>query len=144
MGNSIENNRLQIIIQAKDDINSLTHELLEITTGRQWNYLEVKKKITTILSKISLMTTVAKSTNYDTNPFLVLANELFKVVDVLARPLTFMDKSEMEFKELLMNFTLNATREKIGIFCNYANVIAFDMRKQKLILPKIDFSIFKL
>lgn len=143
-GNSNEKHRLQIITQEKDELNSVTHELLELTTGDEWDYLAIKKRITTILSKIGLMSSVAKSSNYKTDPFLIIANELFKVLDVLATPWSFDSESERELKELVRRITMDATRENIGKFCNYTNMIIFDVRKQKLIFPKISLSMFKL
>ena len=125
-----------MIIQTKKELNLLTHKLLELTVGYEWDILEIKKQITSVLSKISTMSTIAKSSNYKSDPFLELGNLIFGVLDLY--------ESGKGTNFPLSKWGVDRTRKRIGIFCNYANMIEFNVRKQTIIFPKIDLAIFKL
>ena len=106
-----------MLVGKKEEIRKLSEEILDLATDLNKNELKIKKKITGILSLISTIASYSKSKNYDLERITYMANMLNCV--------------NMQFL--------------LEIFCNNVNSIRFDFTRKdlKIIIPKIDLSIFR-
>ena len=113
-----------ILVQKKEDILKLTKEILDIMKDPE-QALEVKKKMTSILSLISTVGSYAKS-KYDTRNLWTSTNMIFAQMNVLGDQWTAMSPF-------------------IEMFCNTVNLIEFNFTKRdiRIRIPKIDLSIFR-
>jgi len=115
-----------MLVQKKEEILKLTKEILEITQERdRERALEVKKKMTSILSLISTIGSYAKS-KYDSRNLWASTNMIFLQMNALGDHWP-------------------SIRAWIEVFCNTVNLIEFDFTKRdiKIKIPKIDLSIFR-
>jgi len=115
-----------MLIEMKNEILKLTLEIMDITKDEDKKG-EIKKKITTIISKISIISSYAKPKNINLQPLLEAVNLLFVHMDAL-------EDSWTVYSPI------------IEMICNNINYIQFDFTKKdiKIKIPKIDLSIFKL
>ena len=113
-----------MLVQRKDEILKLTIEILDIKDDPK-QALEIKKKMTSVLSQIGVLGSYSKSKNFNTGPLRKLTNELF----------IYMDMS----KDIWI-----ITSTNLEIWCNTVNSIQFDFTKRDIKIPKIDLSLFKL
>ena len=113
-----------LLVAKKEDIRKLTEEILDLAINIERNELEIKKKITSILSFISTIASYSKSKNYDLDGITSMANMIYRMLGT---------KSHQIAKLLLEGF------------CNSANSIRFDFTRKdlKITIPKIDLSIFR-
>lgn len=118
-----ENERL-LLVQKKEEIRKLTEDIIELTENLKENRVEIKKKISGILSLLSVIASYTNS----------------KRMDMLA----FAQFAELLFYHNKLNFPKAITTE-LEFFCNIANSIKFSFtgRGLKVNIPKVDFSIFK-
>ena len=109
-----------MLVGKKDEIRKLSEEILELSSDSKRNELELKKKVTGILSLISTIASYSKCSNDDLDHMLFTANTLV----LIHNPLSFLYE----------------------IFCNNVNSIRFDFTKKdfKIVIPKIDVSLFKI
>ena len=120
-----ENERL-MLVEKKEDILKLTKEILKILKERDPEQaLEVKKKMTSILSLISTIGSYAKS-KYDSRNLWASTNMIFLQMNALGDRWT-------------------SIASWIEVFCNTVNLIEFNFTKRdiKIKIPKIDMSIFR-
>jgi len=117
-----------LLIKKKEEICKLTNEILEIEHDPE-QITEIKKKMTTVLSLISTIASYSESRNIDLQAFLKFAHLLF-----------------IEMRIHKRNNTWEMITRNIETFCNFANFIRFNFTKRgiKIVIPKIDLSIFKL
>lgn len=114
-----------MLVETKKDILELTLEILDIVKDKE-KKVDIKKKMTTIISKISIISSYAKPKNVNLKPILDLVNALFVQMDSLG--------------DLWTSYS-----PYIEIFCNIVNHIQYDFTKKDILIkiPKIDLSIFK-
>jgi hypothetical protein len=113
-----------LLVGKKEEIKHLTEELLDLGTNPEKNELEIKKKVTGILSLISTIASYSKSKNYDLDGITTMADMTYRMLGT---------KSHSIAKLMLESF------------CNTVNSIRFDFTKKglKINIPKIDISIFR-
>ena len=106
-----------MLVGKKEEIRELTEEIIDLAIAPEKNELEIKKKITGILSLISTIASYSKSRNYDLERITGMANILCSL----------------------------RTQFLLEVFCNNVNSIRFDFTRKdlKIIFPKIDLSIFR-
>jgi hypothetical protein len=106
-----------LLVGKKEEIRKLTEELLDLTVSIERNRIEIKKKITGILSLLSTIASYSSPKNYDLNKITMMAN-------------------------MLNSYSFPFLYE---VFCNSVNSIRFDFTRKdfKIIVPKIDLSIFR-
>jgi hypothetical protein len=106
-----------MLVGKKDEIRKLTEELLELVNSPDRNRVEIKKKITGILSLLSTIASYSKPKNYNLDRITLMANVL--------------NSSSFQFL--------------FEVFCNTVNSIRFDFTRKdlKIIIPKIDLSLFR-
>jgi len=116
-----------MLVEKKDEIRKLTTEILDMASKPE-NALEIKKKFTSILSHLNTIASYSDSKNIRLDKFTDVINLLFLQMD----------------KEKLANVWASS-RIYSGIICNYANSVRFNFTRKdsKIILPKIDISIFR-
>jgi len=119
---------LKAVLDLKSDILQLTTEILDLlhTSG---NSLEIKKRITGILSKLNTIAVFAKTETKKLDELTSYANLLFY----------FLRTEKIRVTSRLL------ARRHLEDFCNYVNSIRFDFTKKglKIHLPKIELAIFK-
>jgi hypothetical protein len=71
-----------MLVEKKKEIRKLTEELLDLTTSPEKNELEIKKKITGILSLTSTIASYSKSKNYDLDSITDMANMTFRMLGI--------------------------------------------------------------
>jgi len=117
------------LIKKMDEISKLTREILQIENDPEQT-VEIKKKMTTILSLIRTIASFSKSRNVDQRLWSlnVFTTSLFHIMDVCKRK---------------NNWSLAIFH--IDLFCNIVNSMRFDLtgRHIKIEIPKIDLSVFK-
>ena len=113
-----------MLVGKKEKILELTKEILDIMEDPE-QALEVKKKMTSVLSLIGTIGSYAKS-KYDSRNLWTSTNMIFAQMNVLGDQWTVMSPF-------------------IEMFCNTVNLIEFDFTKRdiKIKIPKIDLSIFR-
>ncbi|MBN1245243.1 hypothetical protein JXA31_06585 [Candidatus Bathyarchaeota archaeon] len=111
-----------MLVQKKEEICELTLWILDNAPISQ-NQAEFKKKITTILSLVSTIASYTKSRNMNIDRLDDLANIIF---------------SQLGLHSVVVECMLE-------VFCNLVNSIRFDFTRKdfKIIIPKIDLSIFR-
>jgi hypothetical protein len=116
-----------MLIKKKEIICGLTLEILDMASDSD-NELEIKKKITAILSELNAIASYSDSKNYDLDQFTKGVNGIFNL----------MSREKW-------NGVWTLSPRAIEITCNYANSVRFDFTKKdfKITLPKIDLTIFK-
>ena len=115
-----------MLVQKKEEILKLTKEILDIIKQRDPEQaVEVKKRMTNILSLISTIGSYAKS-KYDSRHLWTSTNLIFLQMD---------DRGNH----------WGLTSPWIEVFCNTVNLIEFDFTKRdiKIKIPKIDLSIYR-
>jgi len=114
-----------MLVEKKEEILKLTKEILDVMKDPK-QALEVKKKMTSILSIISTIASYSDSKNYN--------------LDVLEQ-LTTMTFLQMD----LMGEYWISLSPWIEKFCNIVNNTRFNFTKRdiRIRIPKIDLSIFK-
>ena len=114
----------RMLTEKKDEIRKLTEEIIDLEIDTKKNASEIKKKVTGILSLISIIASYSKSKNYD----LEAINDMGKLM----------------FLQLNRRYPPLATLF-LELFCNTVNAIQFDFTKRdvKINIPKIDVSIFR-
>jgi len=115
-----------MLVGKKEEIRESTEEIIELSCDLKKNVIEIKKKITGILSLLSTIASYSKPKNINLNPLPVAAQFIFH---------------NLEAKVILPRTTVTL----LGIFCNTANSITFDFTRKdfKIIIPKIDLSLFR-
>lgn len=113
-----------LLVAKKEEIRKLTEDLLDLATNLEKNEIEIKKKITGMLSLISTIASYSKFKNYDLKGVTNMANMIYRMLGT----------KSYSIAELMMEG-----------FCNTVNSIRFDFTKQglKINIPKIDISIFR-
>jgi hypothetical protein len=139
-----ENERL-MLVGKKDEIRKLTVEIFDLMNTPQ-QALEIKKKITSIQSLISSIASYSNSKNINLNKLTEFELTLFALI----RNLEIKDKVRYTHSGYWKNriyprLWIYEVVPNIERYCNYVNSIRFDFTRKdfKIILPKIDFSIFK-
>ena len=112
-----------MLVQRKDEILKLTIEILDIKNDPK-QALEIKKKMTSVLSQIGVLGSYSKSKNINTGPLTNLTNSLFIKMDMS--------------KDMWMILSTD-----LEIWCNIVNSIQFDFIKRDIKIPKIDLSLLK-
>ena len=114
-----------MLVEKKEEILKLTEEILGIMKAPE-QALEVKKKMTSILSLVSTIASYAESKNYNLDPLWQVTNLIFLQMNTRGDHWT----------------TISPW---IEIFCNTVNHIQFNFTKRdiKIKIPKIDLSIFR-
>jgi hypothetical protein len=112
-----------MLVQRKDEILKLTIEILDIKNDPK-QALEIKKKMTNVLSQISVLGSYSKSKNFNTGPLTNVTNALFISMD-MSKDMWIILSTDLE------------------IWCNTVNSIQFDFTKRDIKIPKIDLSLFK-
>ena len=115
-----------MLVEIKKEILELTLEIFDIVKDKE-KKIDVKKKLTTILSKISIISSYAKPKNVKLKPIFDIATILFIQIDGMG--------------ELWTSYS-----PLIEMFCNIVNHIQYDFTKRDITIkiPKIDLSIFKI
>jgi len=113
-----------MLVEKKEEILKLTKEILGIMKDSE-QAVEVKKRMTSILSLISTIGSYAKS-KHDPRHLWASTNMIFLQMNALEKQWT----------------TISSW---IEIWCNTVNLIEFNFTKRdiKIKIPKIDFSIFR-
>ena len=114
-----------ILVSKKEEILKLTKEILDIMKDPE-QAIEVKKRMTSILSLVSTIGCYAKCKNYNLDVLMRFTTMIFLEMDMLEKNWTIFDAW-------------------IQVFCNTVNTIQFNLTKKDIIIriPKIDLSIFK-
>ena len=112
-----------MLVQRKDEILKLTIEILDIKNDPK-QALEIKKKMTSVLSQIGILESYSKSKNINTGPLRNLTNTLFINMGMS--------------KDMWMILSTD-----LEIWCNIVNSIQFDFTKRDIKIPKIDLSLLK-
>jgi predicted RNA-binding protein with EMAP domain len=115
-----------MLAQKKEEILKLTLEILDNKNDPK-QALEIKKKMTSVLSHISLLGSYAKSKNFDTGPLKIATDTIFQFMN--------MDMFKNNW-DLLSPY--------LEIWCNTVNFIQFDFNKRDINIPKIDLSLFRI
>lgn len=89
----------------------ITEELLDLATNAEKNEVEIKKKITGVLSLVSTIASYSKSKNYDLDKITTMANMTYQMLGIE--------------NYALSDFMLKG-------FCNAVNSIRFDFTKKDL------------
>ena len=112
-----------ILVMKKNEIRKLAESILETSSSRA-SEVEIKKKVTGILSLISTIASYSNSKNYSVDGIGEMANSIFSLLDTEAYVIADC---------------------MLEVFCNTANSIRFDFTKKdlKINIPKIDLSIFR-
>lgn len=115
-----------LLVNKKAEIRKLTEEIIDLTVDLEKNEIELKKKVTGILSLISTIACYTNSKSLDMTPFIQFATLIFHSIE----------------EEPLLRKTITTELE---FFCNVANSMKFDFTKKglKVNIQKIDFSIFR-
>lgn len=120
--------------EKREEIRKLTLEILDMMDKPQ-QALEIKKKITSILSLINSIASYSNAKNYDVNRFTDVADSIFELINEYVA-------DSGEWSDSYWSIGVKVGLEK---FCNYANSIRFDFTKRdfKIHIPKIEITIFK-
>lgn len=104
----------------------MTEDIIELTVDLKKNGVEIKKKVTGILSLFSVIASYTNSKNQYTLPLIAVSQHIFYLID-------------------LGIYQETATTE-LEIFCNTVNSITFNFTKKdlKINIQKIDLSLFKI
>lgn len=117
-----ENERL-MLVKRKDEILKLTIEILDIKNDPK-QALEIKKKMTSVLSHISVIGSYSESKKFDMDPLKEFTTGIFismnMSTDIWIHISTYLD-----------------------VWCNTVNSIQFDFTKRDIKIPKIDISLIK-
>jgi hypothetical protein len=115
------------LTEMKEEIRKLTIEILDIKDDPK-NELEIKKRLTSILSHINTIASYSDSKNNDLDNFTDRVNRLF-------------DLMHLERKMEIWTISPGVTET----ICNYANSIRFNFTKRdiRIRIPKIDLTIFR-
>jgi hypothetical protein len=119
-----------MLVKYKKLICGATMELIELSHDSGKNELEIKKKISMVLSLLSTIASYSNIKNCNMNGFNEVANEIFHDFTIPSKELKLIKKIDPSLwnKEITM---------KLELFCNYANFIRFDFTNKKAI--KITF-----
>ncbi|MGA2768800.1 MAG: hypothetical protein ABSF24_10880 [Candidatus Bathyarchaeia archaeon] len=114
-----------MLVSKKEEILKLTKEILDVLKDPA-QAIEVKKRMTSILSLVSTIASYAESKNYNLDALMGITSVISLQMDLLGKNWT----------------SLGAW---IEVFCNAVNSIQFNFTKRDIIIriPKIDLSIFK-
>jgi hypothetical protein len=115
-----------MLVEKKAEIRKLTEHIFDLTVDLEKNRVEIKKKVSGILSLLSVIISYTNSKNNLVLPLIAFAQQIFYLID--SKPcLCKTTTSELEF------------------FCNTVNSIRFNFTKKdlKINIPKVDISIFK-
>ena len=114
-----------MLVEKKEEILKLTKEILDSMNDPK-QALEVKKKMTSILSLLSVIASYAESKNYNLDALEKFTTLIFLQMNILRDHWT-------------------ALHPWIEVFCNTVNNVRFNFTKReiKIRIPKIDFSIFR-
>ncbi len=106
-----------ILVRKKEEIRTLTEELLDLSASPKINRVEITKKITGVLSLLYDIASYSEPANYNLEEINLMANML----------------------------SANNLQLLFEIFCSTVNSISFDFTSKdfKIVFPKLDFSIFK-
>jgi hypothetical protein len=117
-----------MLIRKKEGICELTLEILDMVNDPR-NSLEIKKKMTTILSELNAIASYSDSKNYDLNAITDLAGNIFNLLT---------DYPAKVIEDIIPNYWKELISRRIEFFCNAANSISFNFTKKgfKIILPK--------
>jgi len=109
----------------KEEILKLTKEILDALNDPEQT-MEIKKRMTSILSLLSTIASYAESKNYNLDALMNFTNMLFLQMDLLKNHWTVLGPG-------------------LELFCNTVNNVRFNFTKRdiKIRIPKVDFSIFK-
>jgi len=131
-----------LLVEKKEEICSITTEIITLVEDEK-NALEIKKKITSILSLINTIASYSNARNWNLDKFTEGANVLFHYLE---KPVPDDLKNERDRKLFIHTYWQEAIVGCVGMFCNYANSIRFDFTKRdvKIRVPKMDISIFRL
>jgi hypothetical protein len=107
-----------MLVEKKAEIRKLTEEILEPAITTKKNEIEIKKKVTGILSLLSTIASYSDSKNYNLEGVNEMADSIFSKLDT-------------------ENYTL--AELFLEAYCNTVNSIRFDFTKKnfRIVLPKI-------
>jgi hypothetical protein len=114
-----------MLVSKKEEILKLTKEILDPLKDPE-QAIEVKKRMTSILSLVSTIASYAESKNYN-------LDALMRFTTMISLQMDMLGKEWASFGAW------------IQVFCNTVNSIQFNFTKRDIIIriPKIDLSIFK-
>jgi hypothetical protein len=117
----------QMLVEKKAEIRKLTDDIVELSEDLKKNRIEIKKRISGILSSISVIASFTSSKKIDMIAFAQFSEILF----------WHLDKYSLKYPYPITT--------DLDIFCNIANSIRFDFttRGLKVKINKIDLSIFR-
>jgi len=107
-----------MLVEKKDEIRKLTEAILELAKATKNKEIEIKKKVTGILSLLSTIASYSDSKNYRLEGVNQMANSIFAQLG-------------------MENYTL--AELFLEAYCNMVNSIRFDFTKKsfRIVLPKI-------
>ena len=115
-----------LLVEKKEEIRRVTEDIIDLSVDLLKNKIELKKRITGILSLLSTIASYTGSKKLNMHDFMRAAQLISYTIDV----------------NPLMHQVITLELE---IFCNVANSIIFDFTKKdfKVTIQKIDFSLFR-
>ncbi|MGA2681056.1 MAG: hypothetical protein ABSF44_04560 [Candidatus Bathyarchaeia archaeon] len=119
-----------MLLEYKKHICDATMELIELSHDLGKNELEIKKKISLVLSSLSKIASYSEIKNCNLDGFREIANEIFEDFIHPSREFELLREIDSSLWEKEINL-------KLELFCNYANFIRFDFANNKAI--KINF-----
>mgnify|MGYP000103040451 CR=1 FL=1 len=137
-----EKERLLLMEKKKEEIYVLTCEILDIIHEPQIIELEkipeLKKRITGILSNISIIASCADSKSHNLEPLTPIVNALFSMMNAYGRFVSRKyNKEDEDFAKLISKYSWQKIAEETERFCNIVNSIQFKLTKRgfKIIVP---------
>jgi hypothetical protein len=115
-----------MLLEYKKQICDATMELIELSHELEKNELEIKKKISYVLSSLSKIASYSKIKNCNVDGFKEIANEIFEDFIHPSREFELLREIDSSFWEKEINL-------KLELFCYYANFIRFDFANKKAI-----------
>jgi hypothetical protein len=113
-----------MLLEYKKQICDATMELMELSHDLGKNELEIKKKISLVLSSLSKIASYSGVENCNVDGFREIANEIFEDFTHPSQEFELIREIDSSFWEKEVNL-------KLELFCNYANFIRFDFTNKK-------------
>ena len=122
-----------ILVEKKEEIYTQTCEILDIIHNASPLITELKKRITGILSNISIIASYADSKSHKLEPLTTIANALFSMMSGYERFISkTRDKDEEDFIRMLKEYGWQLIVKDTEMFCNIVNSIRFKLTKTGL------------
>jgi len=128
-----------LLVKKKEEIYTQTCEILDIIHNapplitESKKITELKKRITGILSNISIVASYADSKSHKLEPLTTIANTLFSMMSSHERFISkTRDKEEEDFVRLLNDYAWQLIVKYTDLFCNIVNSIQFKLTKKGL------------